>query len=74
MLPMLAAEGLPLLDVNGLTSVNSRPVNDLSFRHGEVNIVTPLIDSEISTPISDYLAEYPTIPCSCGCGDYWLTD
>ena len=73
-LPMPAAEGLPLLDVNGLTPVNSRPVNDLSFRNGGVNMLTPLTDSEISTPASDYLFDYPTMPCSCGCGDYWLTD
>jgi hypothetical protein len=72
--PMPAAEGLPLLDVNGLTPVNSRPVNALSFRNGEVNMLTPLTDSEISAPTSDDSPDCPTKPCSCGCGDYWLTD
>jgi hypothetical protein len=72
--PMPATDGLPLLDVNGLTPVNSRPVNDLSFRNREVNMLTPLTDSEIGTPTSDDSPAPPTIPCSCGYRDYWLTD
>ncbi|MDR9459362.1 MAG: winged helix-turn-helix domain-containing protein, partial [Dehalococcoidia bacterium] len=72
--PMPAADGLPLLVVNGLTPVNNRPANDLSFRNGEVNMVTPLTDSEIGTPTSDDSPVRPSMPCSCGCGDYWLTD
>jgi len=74
--PMPEVEGLPILEgVNTANIVNNEAVNAFSFKNKLVNTLTPLTDSDTPphTP-SDDIPDYPTAPCGCGCGDYWLTD
>ena len=72
--PMPETEGLPLLGVDRVDTVDNEYVNDFSFKNQRVDMLTPLTDGGISPPPSD-LPDYPTSSCPvCSCGDYWLTE
>ena len=57
-------------DVTFVTAVTT--VTGLSEDNAELIETKPR--SNANPPISNGVPDYPTMPCSCGCGDYWLTD
>lgn len=62
-------EGLILVkDVKVSTCSKSRAHENTLLNKGKN------IDNPAPTALADDIPEYPTAPCQCGCGDYWLTD
>ena len=63
---MPETEGLPLLGVDRVDTVDNERVNDFSFKNARVDTLTPLTDGDTPPPPSD-LPDYPTHPCTiCG--------
>jgi hypothetical protein len=72
--PIPETEGLPLLNVDRVGTVDNERVNDSSFKNEGVDTLTPLTDGDIPPHTPGNLPDYPTQPCRCGCPDYWLRE
>lgn len=73
---MPETEGLPLLGVDRVDTVDNERVNDFSFKNARVDTLTPLTNGDIPphTPDDGLPPPYPPQPCRCGCPDYWLRE
>ncbi len=72
--PMPETEGLPLLGVDKVDTVNNERVNDFSFKNEGVDTLTPLTNGDTPPLPSDDLPDYPAAECPvCGKDAWGLT-